>query len=316
MNLRRRRYGSASKPMKPIGALLMGALLFAGMISVANAQFVVVVAGGVLGEVSNVGTVGTVGEVGNVATVGEVANAVINQGQFETLSTALNNLQIILSGQAGTGGVAAAVETATNTPAQNEVGILTNNQPQYPNDYVVAGQGPQPVFNYSGSELLSLNPDGTTQVLYRPIDFMTTSVWPENYAPFTAMEQQTGNTVKIFSQTSTNLDNLRQDLLAAMNHLRQSRSLADIEATNARINSIQAEIARQIYLRTAALQDVQLLQIANENNRLKREQAVAEEESEDHQKQIGNGTGIGAGTGLVLTGLSLLESVVPPGGVQ
>lgn len=290
--------------------LTVGWLLACGLVGAAKAQFVVSVAGGTLEEVTNVATVA---EVTNVATV---SNAVINQGQFETLNTALTNLETILAGAPNPGGVAEAVQAATQTPQPNEVEIATTNQPQYPVNYVVPGQTLQPNFTYSGSDLLSLNPAGEGQPLYRPITGLTTSQWPENYAPFTAMEQKTDNTVKIFSQTSTNLDNLRNDLVTTMNHLRQAKSMADIDATNARINSIHAEITRQIYLRTAALQDIQLLQIANENNRLKREQAIAEEQSEDHQKQIGAGGGIGAASGLLLTAFNLIDSATPPGGIQ
>src|SRR6266404_158043 len=266
------------------GALMLSYLLSAN----AKAQFDVTVLGGTLEEVTNVATVG------NVASVG---NATINEGQFSTLSTALANLQTILAGQASPAGVAAAVQQATRGPAQNEVQIVESNETQYPTSYTVQGQVGQPDFGYQGSELISLNNKGGGQQLYRPITGLTTSQWAENYTPFTVMEQKTGNAVKVFDQTSTHLENLRTDLLNTMQHLRQAKSMADIEATNARINSIQAEMTRQIYLRTAALQDVQLLQIANENNRLKREQAIAEEKSEDHQKQIGSGTGTGTATG-------------------
>jgi len=285
------------------GALMLSYLLSAN----AKAQFDVTVLGGTLEEVTNVATVG------NVASVG---NATINEGQFSTLSTALANLQTILAGQASPAGVAAAVQQATRGPAQNEVQIVESNETQYPTSYTVQGQVGQPDFGYQGSELISLNNKGGGQQLYRPITGLTTSQWAENYTPFTVMEQKTGNAVKVFDQTSTHLENLRTDLLNTMQHLRQAKSMADIEATNARINSIQAEMTRQIYLRTAALQDVQLLQIANENNRLKREQAIAEEKSEDHQKQIGSGTGTGTATGLLNTALSLAGSTEPPGGVQ
>jgi hypothetical protein len=294
--------------MKKSSVFVFGAIMVSYILSAdANAQFEVTVLGGTLEEVTNVATVA------NVASVG---NATINEGQFSTLSTALANLQTILAGQASPAGVAAAVQQATQGPAQNEVQIVESNETQYPTSYGVPGQVGQPDFAYNGSDLISLNNKTGGQQLYRPITGLTPSAWAENYTPFTVMEQKTGNAVKVFNQTSTHLENLRTDLLNTMQHLRQARSMADIDATNARINSIHAEMTRQIYLRTAALQDVQLLQIANENNRLKREQAIAEEKSEDHQKQIGNGSGTGTATGLLNTALSLAQSAEPPGGVQ
>jgi hypothetical protein len=297
--------------MNKSAVIVFGALMLSYLLNTnAKAQFTVVVSSGTLEEVTNVATVV------DVATVDKVLNATMDPAQFNKLSTALTNLQTILAGQASPAGVAAAVQQATQGPAQNEVQIVEANETQYPTSYTVTGQVGQPDFGYNGSELISLNNKGGGQQLYRPITGLTTSQWTENYTPFTVMEQKTGNAVKVFDQTSTHLDNLRNDLLNTMKHLRQAKSMADIEATNARINSIHAEMTRQIYLRTAALQDVQLLQIANENNRLKREQALAEEKSEDHQKQIGTGSGTGTGIGLLDTAVSLARSAVPPGGVQ
>jgi hypothetical protein len=296
--------------MNKSAVIVFGALMLSYILNAnAKAQFEVTVLGGTLEEVTNVATVA------EVTNVGSVANATINEGQFSTLSTALANLQTILAGQASPAGVAAAVQQVTQA-AQNALQIVEANETQYPTSYTVAGQVGEPDFGYNGSELISLNNKGGGQQLYKPITGLTTSQWAENYTPFTVMEQKTGNAVKIFGQTSAHLENLRTDLLHAIRFFDKAKSLADIAAANAEFNKIHTEMTRQIYLRTAALQDVQLLQIANENNRLKREQAIAEEKSEDHQKQIGNGSGTGTGVGLLNTALSLELSAVPPGGVQ
>jgi hypothetical protein len=297
--------------MKKSSVFVFGAIMVSYILSAdAKAQFTVVVSGGTLEEVTNVATVG------EVTNVGSVANATINEGQFSTLSTALANLQTILAGQASPAGVAAAVQQATQGPAQNELQIVEANETQYPTSYTVAGQVGQPDFGYNGSELISLNNKGGGQQLYKPITGLTTSQWAENYTPFTVMEQKTVNAVKIFGQTSAHIEKLRADLLHAIRYFDRAKSMAEIAAANAEFNKIGTGIEWQKYLRTAALQDVQLLQIANENNRLKREQAIAEEKSEDHQKQIGTGKGTGTAIGLLDTAVSLELSSEPPGGVQ
>jgi hypothetical protein len=293
--------------MNKSAVIVFGAAMLSYILSAdAKAQFDVTVLGGTLEEVTNVATVG------NVASVG---NATINEGQFSTLSTALANLQTILAGQASPAGVAAAVQQATQGSAQSEVQIVESNETQYPTSYTVPGQVGQPDFAYNGSELISLNNKGGGQQLYRPITGLTTK-WAENYTPFTVMEQKIGNAVKIFGQISAHDEILRIAELETFRSLPKATSIAKIQALIARLISIRLEMTRQKDLRDAAMQDVQLLQIANENNRLKREQAIAEEKSEGHQKQIGTGTGTGTGIGLLDTAVSLARSAEPPGGVQ
>jgi hypothetical protein len=291
-----------NKKMKKLPIFLL-VTLFLGLAGLnAEAQFEVTVGSGVLEEVTN------------VATVGKIGDATIDPAQFNKLTTDLQNLQQILAG--GTfPGLTTDVKNATQGD-NTEIAIVANGTPSYPRDYMDQNIG-NLNFNYDGSNLANLNPTGVQgAALFRPITGLSNNPqWADNYKPFTAMEQKTDNAIKIFAKTGQNLDTLAKSLQASMEHLNKARSIADIEATNARINSIHAEMTRQIYLRTAAMQDVHLLQIASENNRMKREQANAEEESESHQKQIGDGTNIGTASSMLAVAISLITAT-DPGTIQ
>jgi hypothetical protein len=302
-----------NEKMKKLPILLLVAL-FLGLAALnAEAQFTVTVVGGVLPEVTNVATVGEVAEVTNVATVGKVLDATMDPTQFNKLTTDLQNLQQILAGGTFPG---LTVDIHDATQGDNaEISVVANGTPSYPRDYTV--QDDSLNFNYNGSNLANLNPAGVQgAALFRPITGLSNNPqWADNYKPFTAMEQKTDNAIKIFAKTGQNLDTLARSLQASMENLNKAHSIAEIEAINARINSIHAEMTRQIYLRTAAMQDVHLLQIASENNRMKREQANAEEESESHQKQIGDGTNIGTASSLLGVAISLITAT-DPGTIQ
>src|SRR3981081_4045551 len=107
----------------------------------AEAQFTVEVTSGVLEEVTN------------VATVGKVGDATIDPTQFTKLTTDLQNLQQILAG--GTfPGLTTDVRNATQGD-NNEISIIANGNPSYPNDYRDQNIG-NLNFDYDGSNLANL----------------------------------------------------------------------------------------------------------------------------------------------------------------
>jgi hypothetical protein len=255
-----------------VSMVIMGTMMLLGV--GAKAQFVVTVDSG---------------ELENVATVGDVTtvdSAHIDNTQWNPFMKALGDLQTTLTGgyASGMAGVGQIAKTIVGT--QPELNVVRVNNPKYPDSYQTE-VSPIPNWDYDGADLLSLTPGGvSTAKLFRPISIEKgTTQWPENYIQYTAMEQKTDNTVKIFSQTSQNIDNLRQQEMQMMQDLRSATGSVEVQMIQARLEQLHMELDRQIYLRTAALQDVQLLDIATRNNVAKRDEANSEEQSVDHENQ-------------------------------
>ncbi len=202
--------------------------------------------------------------------------------------TTIDRLEAILhelSGQLNAPGGVAAAAPASLTAAAT-VGVANAN----PN-----GTGtPSTTFtqNYGGANLLTLGTNapvanGAGAGVYLDLPPEAGKNWPDNYRPFSLQESTVDRAVQVVDQADGNVEKLNGSLQAAMRHLAAAKSIGEIEALNARINGIRTELARQEYYRTAAIQNVQLVQISNENNREKREQALAEEKSVQHSRQLG-----------------------------
>jgi hypothetical protein len=184
---------------------------------------------------------------------------------------------------------------------------------------------------YNGSKLLSLGGSGNSGTgitgilggssLYAKLPVSTPATgWSDKYNPYVYLEAMTDKTVDTFNQTDQNVQKLRGQLNTAVTALNSATNLAQIEVIQAKIAAIHAEISRQEYIRDAAMQQVQLVALANENNRKKRELADLESKSEEHANSLGvNPTSIsGAVQAATLLGFmsDLRTSATGPGSLE
>lgn len=93
------------------------------------------------------------------------------------------------------------------------------------------------------------------------------------FKPHTAVEKQVNFAAGLFQDTDERIRLLRTELSNTLNILQSAKDFTTLHAAQTKISAMQAELQMQIGFRTAALQNVQMLDISNRNNESKRQLA-------------------------------------------
>lgn len=150
----------------------------------------------------------------------------------------------------------------------------------------------------AGSTAAGAVGSGLGQGVYPALQVSPSAGWAARYTPYVFMEGMVDAAVKTFNQADANMKQLSTVLSTLLTKLTFAEStgssVADIEAVHTQIAAVQAAIQQQQYYRNAALQQVQLVNMSNENNFKKRDLADTEQNAEGQANSMGvNPTSIG-----------------------
>lgn len=149
----------------------------------------------------------------------------------------------------------------------------------YTGDLGSAGGSTPPAAGGEAEGLYPIIPEGESGVLKteQKYQYAASSRVKNLFKPHTAVEKQVNFTAALFNDTDERIRSLRTELGNTLKILQgvsgQKLDFATIHAAQTKIDAMQTELQMQIGFRTAALQNLQMLDISNRNNESKRQLA-------------------------------------------